>query len=407
VLLKKSVYRSAVIFSILSYFLQMFSVLVYLVMIKVLSPTDLGVFNYGRAIYQLMGSGSLGTRLGLDRVLPTASDRSAKVYLNVSITFYLLMVTIIFVVISFFLTAINQLFILSGAIYVISLIIITYARATKNYSKLYKIFVFSGFLPFLGVLLGLCFGNNLVIVIEMYFLFHLVLLFICWLFFRNILSVNIIIRKWRLIGKLLKIGFPLYLNSFVTLLAFTSDRLVIKNLIGYDFLGIYSIVLLFPTFLFVIPNAISQIFAPNITINARNPEIGRLLFSYCLFISVLLCISVLVAYILVPYVVQIFFSKYQYLISEIRLALGIVLPYGISSVLTYYFLSIDRRWRILFINIFVYIIYMILLILATYIDSSLEYFVLLKISYGVLLAGGLLVQFFAGVALDKKANLLV
>ncbi|OEF47201.1 hypothetical protein [Vibrio splendidus] len=386
------------IYVFLNYFIQAANVALNLLMMRVLSPTELGNISLSKVFFQSAEYLHLGGRYSLDRYLPSASINKGKLYLNIVFWLYVTVGSIYFLLVIFFVGD-NNLFIffaISGVAFVLSNFIKVYHRAKLEYVKLNKTTFFILLFPIVIQFLGLYYHGFQGFIFS-FFVSYLISCGVILCSNHELLQRIDILEAISIFFKVLfKPGLMLFSISIIGFIAMIIDRLLIANIIGFEELGYYSVILFFVTLYVILPGTISELALPTIINKMAS---SQPIVKYVVLCILITMISSLVfaslVFLFIDYGLTIIAPEYMSLISEIKMALLILIPFSITPFLNHYFNAKDKQGILVIVNVSCILVYTsaLYLYLVNY-EVEFTHLILLKVAYFTLQCFVMCILFF-------------
>lgn len=354
-----------------------------LLMIRFLDPAMLGKVSLGKSIFQSFEISHFGIRFGLDRHLPHCqSDNESNEIFSIGYLFSFLF-SFAFVFFWIFYEVKESLFYsffyVSGLLYTLISVYRIYYRAQESKNKFIQISFYSSLLPVTVQLVALWIWGVWGFIIG-HLLSYIIVIVVCYSFFR----IRLVVKRDEIVPifkKLFSSGYLLFLSSMVTYFSSSGDRFFIAHYWGLEELGIFSTIMFF--------FSVFNVFAVNYTEMIMNKIIVLRSFVYILrqiiFLVVLTIVLVVISYYIIPYFVSVFIPQYIQYTNYMSLILVGAIPYAALPILNYFLHAIDKRIKLLFINVVCTILYFIVLLIILKQPISLLYLICLKISFFTLL----------------------
>lgn len=367
--------------------MQFLNVILNLLFMQRLSTEQLGVLSLAKVFLQSADYSHLGTRFSLDRFVPTSEKERSINYAIIASLVSLLVSLLItcYILYSQGETLIYLSFFISGVIIAQSNILKAYYRGRGNTVVMIAVPFYFSILPILAILLFIWIDFNYE---------YLVLYFIPYLVFGLMFSIKYIKKTflWLYNGcfnlegseQFFSVSKVLLINAVCVFLYSALDRVFISNFLGEKILGEYSVVIFAFSALLVLPSIIAELIYPKIV--RETIETGRVIYiKETLFIL----LPTVIAVILVNFSMGFFivkYTQYEYLLSEIHLVTWGVLPFCFTAILYHVLNALDLRKYIVLSNGIVLMFLIVSLVAFNLFDVyEMYYFVLLKISLGIVL----------------------
>jgi O-antigen/teichoic acid export membrane protein len=206
------------------------------------------------------------------------------------------------------------------------------------------------------------------------------------------------IREALFLGKdLYSKGYILFITSLLSFFAINGDRFFIERFWSIHLVGQFSAVLLFPSLINIFSTNFTELIINKII---KNKSIKYTIVNIFILLSIV-SIVLIVSFLLLPFILQNYLTKYIELIDQIKLSLFLSLFISIVPLIEYYFHSIDKRKYILITQIISITIYLFSLffVLNNY-NSNIYYLLILKFGYYIITI--IIFSFFL-LRLNKKS----
>lgn len=360
-----------------------------LIMMKILSLNDFGVYSYARTIAQYFDYSNIGTRYAMDRLVPVSSKVKSDLILHLCLFSTQLIAYSVFILLlslGIISGMAEVFFVIAGICFAFSNIYCVYRRDCSDLNVVIVVNFLASVLPISAALIACLLHLPLITIAEYFFTGQLLLLFILLIKYKLFSFFFKLPRSYiRSFKFVFLIGFPMFVASFVTMLGMTEDRLFIKHFFGYAALGKYSIILYVFSFLIILPNVLGQVFMPEIIRDVRQGSSREVTRAFWFLIALLVPLLVFIC-ALIPFAVKVFLPKYSPYALYMCFASLVVIPYAMMFPFLTALNALDKRSIIVKINFFSVIVYSVLLLGYFKITSNLSYSVLLdlKLSYGLL-----------------------
>ncbi|MGI8464312.1 hypothetical protein [Pectobacterium punjabense] len=377
--------KNKIFYVIINYMSQGSNILLNVLMMRMLSPSELGLLSLAKILFQSAEYSHLGSRFALDRMLPSSDKFESLALLNSAIFFCTIFgLGYIFVCYLYFGNeSIYILFSIAGLFFVLANFFKVYSRAKSNYFHLNVVTTVLVFFPILIQIIQLISGGYHGFVHSFFYGYLISFVFIILL--NRGLLLKIDPKKFFLVykNKLAKPGFLLLISSFISFMAMTFDRIIVGVFFSLDFLGYYSILLFFISLYLIMPAVISELALPDIMKFSNGNNIFVVIKKYAIVTflsSIFISIGV---FCLFDLIINIIDPKYVFLKNEVFLALLILIPYTFTPFVIHYFNAIDKQFFLMIINLLAFIIYIsfLLLYINFYSDVNLLGLVFIKVLY--------------------------
>lgn len=346
----------------------------------VLPPTIMGDYAFLQMIYSYFDLSHLGLRFSIDKLLPIEKNEEKKIRIfSVGISY-----SILFSIIAYIFTLI--------------IIIILYRRNTRIIFGLIILEAASFFMNITNFKKAFFRANEVIDAMNFFAIVYInlssllkiifVLLFKYWgvvfaYFLSNFLFFLIFNKKFTLkfrfnfdkkfFIQIFSIGFPLFLNSLVTMTYIQIDKWAALIFMGKDTLGFYSTPLLFANFMLILPNSLSEVFFPRIikSFQKGKEELITYVKKLSLYLVGLNILVSLFVSIIIPYVVNWFLPEYVNTILAAQIIVFSSIPVMINSIIYYSLIALNKHNTIFIINTISLFISMVFVFTLTYIFQSL------------------------------------
>ena len=344
-----------------------------------LSVEEMAVYGVAKSLLAFIEYSHLGTRFGLDIILPLSTyERSFRYTTGVlNITFFINVLLCLFFGL-YYSNIFIILFLISSPFYNIYNINRLSNRAIGNTPLFIKQSILLNYVPVLLQILSLLIiGFNGISI-------ALIISYSALLFFSKKETNFICFRKINFsdILYLHKKGMPFLVSNLSFIAVTVLDRIFIERYAGDTIAGYYTFVFIFLSFLLVIPNAITELMMSKVFEAIGNKKILYNLFKQSFlvifFIGIISCLFV---FFITDFIVELFFVKYVAITSTLKLGLLYVVPASLISVFQYILIANKKKKNIIIINIITFLFFYILLfILFKFsVNFSLEEFIWLRI----------------------------
>ena len=384
-----------------NYFTQFLNILFIYLLTANLSIEKVGLYGLCRSILAILEFSNLGTRFGLDFVLPfkkESTNQYSKSTLSLNFWISILIVIIVSLIYRDFDLSI---FLIGGVFFLIFNLVRLINRAKGNTVIFIKQSFLHNSVPLLFQILGLFVYGFRGVVIG--FLVGSILnLFISKANFFDFISYK---PKPNLVLNLIRRGRGLFILSFLTIAVVSIDRIFIDYFYGSEFTGLYTFLTLILSSFAILPNSITELAINKIVKNVKNVKNSNyilLLNSLIISSTSLLLFGIL--YFLMNYILTILFPDYLIIENEIKIALIYILPFGLLGILQYNLIAQKKHNVVIFSNIFGAVLYYIILVyIGTYYssESALLFLTYNKIIYAFFM---LLLLLFFYIRTQLKLN---
>lgn len=244
-------------------------------------------------------------------------------------------------------------------------------RAYSNYTLYFNLSI--GIIPFIGAIYFSLYG-----VIIGYLIVNLIFLIIY--FPKNLkarLDLKFIFTK-------IKENFNFYLINIIIFSFLNLDKIVINNFLNKEDLGRYSIGNIFFSFFILLPSGLSEVIFPKLIILVKNRKLTSKKIEKIIRRNMeILYILILGFIVIIPYFIDIFFSKFKNDIFVMQLISVNVLYFAVSGILIYIILA-KKRENLLLQEMIKYLL--ILLILLAMILINIKKIEIVPIIYSLVYA---------------------
>ena len=397
--MKKSLNILALLYAATIYIAQVLTIIFNIWLMRILPVSEFGLYSYAKTLSQYLDYAGLGSRYAMDRLIPVSSDRKSKLILHVALFNMLLFsVFLVFVFcLSHLISGFVEIIIVSaGLFYSLTNLYVVYRRDRSDFQFMIIFNFLLSIIPiFMASVAFLVHVNHLWFIVLLLFAGQFGI-FVFILLNNNLWQLFIKVPRFYLKKSLylLRVGFPMFLSSFIIMFGMTADRLFIRFFYGYKELGIYAVILYVFSFMIILPNLIGQVFAPKIVQFIRVKDVSYV-YKSLLFVLGLMLPMVLVVFVVTPMLVPRFLPKYILYTQEMSYASAIVIPYGLMFPFIAALNALDQRNKMVRINCVALLIYLVLLLIYLWLSKHLNYdfLLLIKCSYGVLTVVFLYVAF--------------
>jgi O-antigen/teichoic acid export membrane protein len=352
---------------------------------KMLDSHIYGKVSLGKSILHFFDISHLGTRYGLDRLLPETRLRSEKVASEIfSAGFILNAFFSALLVIFWFFYEIKDVifycsFYISGFLYALITSYRIFFRAGNNKKTFIELTFISTFLISTAQLVAfLIFGINgyLISSIVSYFIVYIIVSK------RYKIVVKVSLKRFIVITKtLFDKGWLLFISALISYLAIFGDRFFIAKYAGLTHVADFSVVMFF--------FSIFSIFATTYTDMIMNKIVCFKSIKFVLKESVQLfflsaCIAFLL-YFFLPLFIDLVMPKYLRIIPYVNIILLFAIPYAILPVVNYYLQALDKRKQLLTTNIISTVVYFFLLLFVLIKKMDFKYIIYARSVYLLLI----------------------
>jgi O-antigen/teichoic acid export membrane protein len=307
------------------------SLLISFVTYRLIDPYYIGIWAAVTLVESYAPITRLGIINGMNIELPFASGKGrsddAKKYAQTTLFYTICIIVLLIVVFPFFIVfniELNKIYIAALVIVLLRIITITYTsylmatfRSTNHFNILSNIqFVVLGLKP---ILIGLVFLWGFSGYLIMQLVIPLVQVVLLYIYRPFRILPRLYLDSFK---KLFKVGFPVFLSSYMSGLISTIPRLFILKFSDTFHLGLYSPVLLVITTFAVFPTALSTYFYPRFSFilgKDKDPMIlYRKMMKLIIYTFLIILPFVVIGYFLVDMVIE-FFPKYQQSASYLKI----------------------------------------------------------------------------------------
>lgn len=351
-----------------NYFTQFLNILFIYLLTANLSIEEVGLYGLCRSILAILEFSNLGTRFGLDFVLPFLNKNSNQ-YTNSTLSLNFWISFIVILIIPFFYKNFNILIYGIGSMFFLTFNLVRLVNRAKGNTT---IFIKQSFLhnsvPLLFQILGLFVYGFRGVVIG-FLLGSIFNLFISKVNFFDFISYK---PKPNVILNLISKGRGLFILSFLTIAVVSIDRIFIDYFYGPKFNGLYTFLTLVLSSFAILPNSITELAINKIVKNVKNVKNSNyILLLNSLVISSTSLILLAILYFLMNYILTILFPDYLLIENEIKIALIYILPFGLLGILQYNLIAQKKHNVVIFSNILGAVLYYIILVyIGTYYSSE-------------------------------------
>ncbi|WP_157607632.1 oligosaccharide flippase family protein [Runella limosa] len=372
-----------------NFILQLLGVIFSGVSIKLLTLPELGVFNLGKSLAGSFQYTHIGFRYSLDRLLPEGDLESNLKNMRMTLIINSVISLVLFIVYCF-VYSFNFFFlcyVLGGWFFATFTLARIYKRGIGQLDSFIRLTFISNLLVIIVPLLGMVIGGVNV-------------LFISYLFISLFLLIRYFPQKLFLAKKrysktdffkLLKIGIPIYISNIAIFIGDNIDKFLINYFLGLKAVGEFGIVTLFYSVILMLPSLVVELSFPEyIKEKKSKKEIKKLTFRHLVIGGVLIISAIVLSYFILPFILNMFYSKYNYLEPLIKLIVLALIPYIFISPTYCLLFANDQSSKISFVNIFALLFYFLIVYLLLKNKYGLEYIIYAKICYSFLLSIGLI-----------------
>lgn len=352
---KKKTFKDIAYYSFATYLYTAFNSVSNLFISKILGPTSLGVINYFNAIDSNVNNVLYGTvRSAVEREVPQIKDPEEKaVYIEKSLTLnfiLLLLVSFVYLTIAIF-SEDNLIRYSASTVAVLNLI----KGGTDFYKSWHKsldhirsvslVMIFSALLiPVFVILFSHVWG------LEGFWYGRIVVQGLTFIVYFYLLHFVFTLKKISLefIVYVLKSGGIPVLFSLIVSLFQTMDKFVIKEVLGLEVLGFYSLGAMVFSMLMLIPTSVTGAIFPKF-MGMAGMSLKENIVKYSLVVEYLCFICCIIAIGLIPVLIEQFLNQYLPSIPIIKVLLIAFLTYS-SVQLKYIDIIRNKKMRILIIS---------------------------------------------------------
>ncbi len=338
----------------------LFNALTVFVIASRCSVEDLAVYGVVKAFFSIFEFSHLGTRFGMDLVIPQSDDNDFKKNIRSSVSLFSLLVSLLFLLLFFFENKSVDIF-----FFLVGLVLINFVSTSRFYYRssgeilifIRLSFYLSAILPFVVSVSTLLF--NMKGFLYSHFVVGLFLLYIC----KEFIFFKLNYFKYSLILNLFKKGFVLSVITFVAVSMNTMERIILKNIFNEIDLGYYTFIFTLVSLFYVAPSAINDLYMSKI-FNSKKTDLSQIALFKNLKINLFITIcTLIIAFLLLDYFINLFFIKYSKIIDLIKIALFSVIPLSILAVLQNYLLGLGKDKIVVLVNVVIFILYFSLVFL--------------------------------------------
>ena len=392
-------------YSIAAYSGQFLNVASAILVRRLLEPPQMGALTVAQTLYSYLDLSHLGARYALDKEVPMSEEGKHNIILKETFE-----IAMFFYALTLFIT-----FSIMTLKYGLSKITITYLLLeiasvpffVVNFKKAFlRAKQEIGAMRFFAFFYPLVFSSLRIILLKLlgywgYVAGYIVGNYIFYIVFSKKYPVKLKIKLFKINYNFyhLKIGFPMFLNAVVSVIAATLDRWIVFNFYGEKILGIYSATIMISSFMTLFPNTLSEVIFPKLLTKLKYDR--RSFVSYfnkiILLSFIIVLFAAIISYIVVPYVIRFFIPKY----AAATLASQIIVfqaPFIMISSICYYSLVGLERYHL------PYLLNLLLVALIIVISYFQKYKGIIGISSAVVLARVVIAVFFyiATIYIAKK-----
>lgn len=378
-------YKSFINYIGLGYIGVVLNIVLSILMMRMFDSALFGKISLGKSIFQSYEFSHLGTRFGLDRVLPHTKSLKKKSYLFASSFYFTLFCSLIFSLAWVLFDIKNvyfySFFFIAGLFSSLSTLYRVFYRTYTDKSVFISISFWILIFPILSQILAIYFWG-LTGLLYSNFLTYLIVFIFCSIKYRISLKISIKSFKYYL-KKIFSIGFFLFLSSIISFLALVGDRFIIAKYWGFSLVGDYSVIMFFFVAFTTLSTSYTELIMNKIILN-RDPSY---IIKQVKVVFILSIIFTIVAIPILPFFIEFLIPKYMHLVFLMQLILLGGIIYSVMPILNYYLHAIDKRKELLAINVVSTLIYFIGLFIVLNNFHDLKYLIYLKIfSFFLILA---------------------
>ncbi|WP_422007605.1 lipopolysaccharide biosynthesis protein [Roseivirga pacifica] len=352
----KSIFSGKLLHILQNYLTQVLNVAFILILTAKVSPTELGLYGVARSLFGLLEYSHLGSRFGLDVVVPKEEGVGGKVFSKVVIQTGLSVSVLAALIFSIVYQSVEVYYYLAGAvIYYFNNNVRLFYRANGETANFVKKSLYQNVLTASFQLLGLLFFG-FIGVFQGFLLAAVIMLIINRLSIVDIISSGKyqVSKFWTLQKK----GKALLVTSMLVLAVNVLDRLFIERYFGLEFAGFFTLVGLCVSSFAILPNSISELAISSIVKHSENLYQSRKILKKIIiqvFGGTLLL--VLVSFFLIEPVVNLLFDQYSSIVTELKISLISVLPLGATLILQYYLVAQGKNAQVVMVNVLAFVTY--------------------------------------------------
>lgn len=367
----------------IGYVSSLLNILVSILLIRILPSYDLGRVSIGKSIFQSFEYSHFGLRFGLDRVLPHQKLIDEKNKYFTAVYLFSILTSFIFSFFWFLYDITDWLFYLmfslSGLFYTLITVSKVYYRSFEDKSNFIGLSFWIQLFPIIIQLLCLYFWKINGFVVG-HVASYAVVFFISYFFFKiNLSKINKDV--FSTIKELFSYGGVLFISSIINFLSLTGDRFLIAKFLGLEQVGNFSVIMFFFSALIMFSASYTELILNKIMLKPSFKYLQKQL----LFIVLIAFFLVIISYPLLPYFVNIFIPKYNFLVTSIQLIAISSIPYACLPLVNNFLHAIDKRRMLLFINLISTIIYFIGILYILHFYGSFEKLVIWKFWSSIIL----------------------
>lgn len=364
----------------------LFSVLV----VRLLSLTDLGKYNLAKGLAFGFQYASLSFRYGLDRRFPRTNQELAASQLTTVICINIIVGVLFFSgILSYYgFDIVFVLYCLGGLLFSIFSLYKIFFRGTDQFRLFVQSNIVAGSSVIIAPLIGL-FIYGLIGLAAGY----LVACFITtWIYGRKYFHLFKAVRiKRKFLKKIFFLGLPLYISSFFIFCGDYLDRFMIDYFIGRDAVGEFSIIMLLYSVMILVPSSILEMAFPEyVRMKHDKTELKRVIQRHFKINIITVFIIIICTVIALPYVFKWLFPKYLYLVEHCYVICMALLPQAIIPVLWALLFSFDKGYSLLWSSGLALVVYLLTLLLMLNSGVSFGIIVWSKVMFSYIYLAGLL-----------------
>ncbi|MBL5900976.1 oligosaccharide flippase family protein [Lelliottia amnigena] len=343
-------FKRSLVYLLLNYIIQFLNIALNLIFMRYLTSSQMGHLTLARTWQQLLDYTHLGTRFSLDRYIPVTED-SERLYLVASVFIFTFISAFFFLIIAV-VSNVNDVTvaILTSCGLCISLvnIIKSFYRAINNINYMLMLVFNAQLLPVLIPLLTYLYFHNWNIYLASSIICYLSSLAYLIYKERQIFSGFNLIIFLSNIKNIATSSALLFLNSVFVFLYLVMDRFFIKNMLGIDALGHYSVITFAFTALMIIPSTCAELLFVKIIKESCKQGKKHFVKELLIIISVTL-VGIISANFLMGYFIN-NFTKYGALIDDMHLATLGVIPFALTAIYYHVMNGLDLRKQLVVVN---------------------------------------------------------
>ena len=355
------------------YVAQLLNILYIFLLPKFLEPTMMGEFNIIQVIYSYLTFSNLGIWYGLDKEIPALIQKQDTAEVTRKLNNGVSSSIAISLIIEAALILFSIFFYSKYGDICLGVLISTVAIVFYQFVGILKIIARAGEqvnqMSSLALMYGLVWTGCRIIGVILYGFWGLLF---------GMLAANIIatfassqITKIKInfefdlkeIKHLFKTGFPFFLCVFLTVLFFSLDKWALSMSLGFEEVGYYAIGSMVLGFLIMLPTSINELLFPGllkkISLEVDKKIISDYLKRFVLISSKLFAIIIAGLIVVIPFIVNGFFPKYQPGILSAQVLLIACYPFIFQNLFSYYLFGIKRTKLIIFVLVFSIIFFIV------------------------------------------------